>query len=73
LAFKNSPVYWAFRIYALCTVTMVVLHGVAWLGDRPALHRTANLVLAFGLGIGVLPLVVALGARLLSRRHDAER
>lgn len=54
---RNSPVYWAFRIYAVCTIATAVLHATAWLRKDPALHRTANYVLLTGLTIGFLPLL----------------
>jgi hypothetical protein len=57
---QNSPVYWAFRIYAVCALASVVLRVTAWLLKDPVLRGVANDVLLAGLAIGSLPLVSAL-------------
>ena len=57
----RSPVYWVFRLSAVLVIGPAVLHGIAWATTRQHLHRTATCMGLTGVGIGLLPLVAALG------------
>ena len=67
MASKSSWVYWLFRLYALCVVSMAVLHVVAWTAGLSHLHRIANYVLAIGFGLGSVPVLAGIAHSLLHR------